>query len=126
MAPVFRRGFVVSVTLPCADFLRHAAGLFAAQPVTEVRLSDREPLWVDGGRGHGWWLDRPPGWVEDNTLPENLPAALWERLTGEVTGRWNHFPSETEAVADLSAACVAYGRALIDLPPLTAPHPEPA
>jgi uncharacterized protein (TIGR02996 family) len=38
--PRFRRGFVESLTLPSAAWLRHADGLTAAVPITSVALTD--------------------------------------------------------------------------------------
>lgn len=38
----FRRGFIESITLPARDLIRHANAIFAAQPVTEVRLGGAE------------------------------------------------------------------------------------
>lgn len=37
----FARGFVDEVRLPCSAFMTHAAALFAAHPITAVRLVDK-------------------------------------------------------------------------------------
>jgi uncharacterized protein (TIGR02996 family) len=87
-----------------------AAALFAAAPVTEVRLSDREPYQAEGAF---WWslAARPE-------MSSYLPNELLELLPGGKTG---NFSSSNAAHAALSAACVAVGRARAKLPALARP-----
>lgn len=113
----FRRGFVASIALPTAGFLVHAAALFAAAPVDDVRLTDKRP-WNSGNHRWGWTTEG-----DDLRFGEFwvLPRPLID-LMGTMPGfspyrRW--FKSESEAYAVLSAACVRYGRQQADLPPLT-------
>ncbi len=123
----FMRGFVESIKLPTNSFLRHAAAIFAAQPVTSVRLTDREHYqdlsdyesdypwcWSHANRALGQTYDSSPHW---------LPPELFLRLPG---GEFitKCFGTESQARTALSAACVSYGRRLAGLPPLE-PNSEP-
>jgi uncharacterized protein (TIGR02996 family) len=85
-----RRGFVHAITCTAADFLAHAAGIFAAQPVQSVEITDM-PIFKSGGNDTYYvgGLGR-------------FPQEYWSRL------EW--LPSPEAARAALSAACVAYGR----------------
>lgn len=121
----FTRGFVSRVTLTQADFLRHAGGIFAAHPVTAVTLSDREPDVRAGMRGiNDDWFDWFPPGTEDRYARARLSEDLWWALlrTRGVVREPYCLGHETRdlALAALSAACVAYGRELAGLPPLTA------
>jgi uncharacterized protein (TIGR02996 family) len=132
----FRRGFVESVTLTAADFLRHAEALFRAQPITRVTLSDRDA----GGAYHDGagiaFVRRQPSDTRDS--PDTLPDVLFDRLVspesanfvslhvGDSVG-WielKYFPDAADARDALSDSCVAHGRELAGLPPLPAPSPE--
>ncbi len=116
----FRRGFVESIRLTQADFLKHAGAIFHSQPVTEVVLSDREPTrrtlaempereewaWalvnrnaatVTAGARGNFFIDERIG----EYLPDNTPTwATYFRL----------FPSMEAAIKALSIACVKYAR----------------
>jgi uncharacterized protein (TIGR02996 family) len=127
-----RRGFVASVALPTAAFLELAAALFAAHPITEVRLVDRKPASGYprslGGDplhdGRPFWLPHQYG---DRGPPERhwLPRCLILRGGRERERvrfsdiRARYYDSTDEAEQDLSVACVAYGRQLADIPALT-------
>jgi uncharacterized protein (TIGR02996 family) len=109
-----------------------AAALFAAHPVTEVRLVDRKPASGYprslGGDplhdGRPFWLPHQYG---DRGPPERhwLPRCLIlrggrEGERGQFTDvRARYYDSTDEAEQDLSVACVAYGRQLAGLPALT-------
>ncbi len=123
----FMRGFVESIKLPTNSFLRHAAAIFAAQPVTSVRLTDREPRNGSSHATGGFGLR----WVHWNRIPEGdeihplyrgeehwLPAQIYDLI--EVPGPefQKRFDTAKQAHAALSAACVSYGRQLAGLPPL--------
>jgi uncharacterized protein (TIGR02996 family) len=97
---VFRRGFVHAITCTAADFLAHAAAIFAAQPVQSVELSDvTTPRPVDGERARHFFLEK------------DMPSPIFRLLrTQDCFGGWKRFPSREAARAALSAACVAYGR----------------
>jgi uncharacterized protein (TIGR02996 family) len=84
-----------------------AAALFAAAPVTEVRLGDREPYQAEGAF---WWslAARPE-------MSSYLPNELLELLPGGKTG---NFSSSNAAHAAVSAAAVALGRDRAELPAL--------
>ena len=113
----FSRGFASRVELPCAVFLKHAAALFSAHPITEVVLTDKEPL-SDGGVGT--YFGRAPGppqnwyWLAGgsrSSLAWELPPELWHPTE-------NAFASGDAADEWLSRRCVAYGRKLAGLEPL--------
>lgn len=136
----FRRGFVERITLPMADYFKHAAELFGAHPIVEVRLSDRHA--AAGRHGwHGWaaipsiagrsyWvflkdMDRPV--QEDHWLPldfrDSVIAAGGEPLSEHESGGLNvvSFSTSDAAESALSRAAVAYGRAVAGLSILTYP-----
>lgn len=103
-----RRGFIESVRFSTADFLAHAADLFAAHPIMAVRLTDRRPS--SGFAGDGQW-----GWWESDNWPnidEDIPTEIAEAFADKAghTG-WFWYPTREAAHAALSSACVAYGRA---------------
>jgi hypothetical protein len=103
-----RRGFVESVEFTTADFLAHAARLFAAHPITRVTLTDRRP--DDLGYGWGWWLDTG----EHDEVPE-----VAECFQADPEGMRLVYPTEADALKALSLACVHYGRQLAGLPEYT-------
>jgi uncharacterized protein (TIGR02996 family) len=126
----YRRGFVSEITLDCHDFMEHAAALFAAAPITEVRLSDREPGDytgdVDGtyARPFSWW-------AYPHTYSPSYVGKVWEFLTGRID-RGNpsakDYKTRADALADLSRACVTHGRlvaAAPPRPPAVEPPPRP-
>ena len=101
------RGFVERVASFTDVFLDLAGGLFARQPVTHVRLLDREPYAMD--RRRSIWL--PPS-VRDDL--GRIPPGLWPYLfsaSEEPCDIGMGFWTEVEAAAHLSWACVRYGRA---------------
>jgi uncharacterized protein (TIGR02996 family) len=123
----FRRGFAESVTLRTQSFFDLAPALFRASPIVEVKLDDRRPSPL--GRGvktaRVRWRAPGPDWHRGN---DRLPATLWERLAGgEVGDRGTrayrgatHGQSRRLAIADLSQACVRFGRRAAGLPDLPA------
>jgi uncharacterized protein (TIGR02996 family) len=92
-----------------------AAALFAAQPVTEVRLTDREPWHSHKGSYHWYDTARPYSGVHQES---DLPTELWELLDEAlfVNNKWQErmkvYPTADAARAALSAAAVRYGRTL--------------
>jgi len=116
----YRCGFVESIGLSLAQFLAHAADLFGRQPITAVRPIDVRPFHAGSGRW-GWSIDEADGgydvpWVLPPELfgylpPPDPPFASYSPLR-----RW--YTSEDRAWEAVSVACVGYGRALNDLPPL--------
>jgi uncharacterized protein (TIGR02996 family) len=109
-----RRGFAAEIRCPTADFLIHAAALFAAHPVVRVTLTDREP--VDLGYGWGWHRGDPAA------APDYIPDELWHENGGELDDtRWVRANPE-DCRRALNLRCVAYGRTLAGLP-LRAPEP---
>jgi uncharacterized protein (TIGR02996 family) len=122
-----RRGFVESITLPLAAFQGHAAALFAAQPITAVRLSDREPI-HDGATYGFCWINHAVALSGSSELAR-IPRELFEGLPppeGEAEEVWRgecymvawKYSSAHAAHAALSAACVRHARNLCGLPPL--------
>jgi uncharacterized protein (TIGR02996 family) len=111
----WRRGFLRTLVLPSRAFLDRARLLFAAHPVTEVRLSDREPF-DHAPRGKWRWQS---GYVPfEPARPDMIPMDLFRLLPRY--GRDSHvycwYDSEAGAHADLSAAAVRFGRTLNRLP----------
>jgi uncharacterized protein (TIGR02996 family) len=83
---VFRRGFVAAITCTAADFIAHAGGIFAAQPVREVTLTTmpelRETTWI--GTRFYYLPDRPhrmQGGSIYRMVCELLLAAEWPGVT---------------------------------------------
>lgn len=115
----FSRGFVSHVTLTRAEFMEHAAEIFARHPITSVRLSDCEP-WNRHGEGQcGWWHP------DTSATPDGIPTPIHNRLTGyestvaiTAVDLWRWYPTAEAAHAALSRACVDYGRDLVGLPPI--------
>lgn len=110
----WQRGFVFKVSCSTPDFLRHAETLFSSQPITEVELTDKDPL-GPGGSFHepGWGFgqeegDDVPRW----RLPECLMTHLRPRPPRCI------YVTREKGLAALSNACVSYGRDLAGLPPL--------
>jgi uncharacterized protein (TIGR02996 family) len=113
-----------------------AAALFRAAPVTEVRLSDREPDSIGNGR-LAWWYTDPdwhrPGLHQHHWLPVELRPHLTGRICEPVDEPrpgvcgfdYGDSFEGTDGVglarADCSAACVAAGRARANLPALARP-----
>lgn len=100
-----------------------AADLFRSQPITAVRLSDREP-WGAAGEQFAWYSpSRIPADADFPLYPaSDLPHDLWALIAGgdeefELHAKW--FPSHDDAVAALSTALVAHGRHAAGLPVLT-------
>lgn len=124
--PEWHRGFIRRVHMPTDAFLARAAALFAAHPITAVRLTDRAPVRYTR---HWSWNVQGARW--DFLGGSNrLPRELFARLKGQRGPRsamdpdqWRDYFSEAEALEALSRACVAHGRHLAGLPLLAA---EPA
>jgi hypothetical protein len=111
-------GFIHRVELPAAAFLAHAADLFAAHPVTTIRLTDRHPELCPDGAGVRW-VERPAG--------RSAPLRGRHRRAGPGPDLPPEFfaaglprtPFATVALADagLAAARVLHGRRLAGLDP---------
>lgn len=118
----FTRGFVSSVELSTAAFLDHAKAIFSAQPVVEVRLVDKEC--------HICWyfsVGDENGEAHPNWLPWILKGAPWKRAASrQATAREGayrvQFKENEDAHADLSDACVWWGRTQAGLPPVETAH----
>ena len=103
---LIRRGFVERFTLFTDVFLELAAALYKRQPVTQVRLVDRQP--VSTGRGYAW-----SHCTRGNRM-DAVPDELWPYLSNaEVVA--HIFATADGAEAALSWACVRYGRAAAGL-----------
>lgn len=106
-----RRGFVSEIALPCADFMAHAADIFAAHPVTSVKLTDKEPHQMNDEAFYWWQYPN-----DNNELVTELPKELHIGIRGG--GELNKtFTSLAGANNALSLVCVSYGRSLASLPP---------
>jgi uncharacterized protein (TIGR02996 family) len=130
---------MIPPAMPCPDCRGtgrtegQAAALFAAAPVTEVRLSDREPLRIFDGWGFSRGSDgtRRPEMTRHVIPPEVFdliptardhldehPDAGWIRSRNVVTDAPEEllFLTPDRAHAALSVACVAYGRSSVHPP----------
>lgn len=105
----FERGFVSHFECSCAAFMADgfAARLFSQQPVTSVRLTDKEP------REHNtrvpWWFAMEGERARIGLGEDEIPKELFERY---------YFMTRDHAQNWLSNRCVAYGREKAGLPAL--------
>jgi uncharacterized protein (TIGR02996 family) len=104
------RGFVSAVTCTQADFLAHAASIFAAHPVERVTITGTEPEQINQFPGTSQWTF----FVGDAAVEGGSRRHIAHRLWVHIKRSW--YPTRAAADAALSAACVAYGRALAGLP----------
>lgn len=120
------RGFVERISLPASSFLSCVReGMFGEQPVTAVRLTDKEPLSTSLG-----FIWGRPG---DTACGAVLPPAASANLPVEIAGDDEHwrahlagvFLTREKAMEALSDACIRYGRRAANLPPLTGPEGTP-
>lgn len=99
------RGFISSITLPCADFMRHAGAIFQSQPIGRVVLSDKRP--VRWNRWFAWYCGSQRPDLPNATIPEEIG----QHLDGqERHGPWDDYRTEQAALDALSVACVRWGR----------------
>lgn len=125
----FRRGFVAEITLPLDAFLRHAGALFSAAPIERVTLSDRRPHQPSFDPDRRWmWCMQP--FRDDG---DRLPDDLFTLLSGPTDeGMYpngasiRRYDTADLALADLSAACVRYGRSIAGLPAVPQESPQTA
>lgn len=115
----FRRGFVAEVHLPCHEFLKHAAALFAAYPITSVILDGCDPLdnEYDAPADRWFWIRAQPNEDPRRLIRWEVPYELC------ADARPHDFDSTDAAYEWLSQRCVAWGRAEAKLSPLTFPNP---
>lgn len=125
-----RRGLVECVILSCEQFMQGAAALFARQPVTEVTLWDKVPGRINVPKfcatpprfvaeGDEMVLQQPNtfttierfGWRSCGESSCSLPGALFTFLPDGPDGIKGVYATKEGARAELSAACVAWGRA---------------
>jgi uncharacterized protein (TIGR02996 family) len=129
---VARRGFVDEIELSCDSFLAHAATLFAAHPISRVRLADKRP---NSSIAAGWHA-----WTDPRTFvtaggPFTLPPELWDGIYMHVKGRPPaaspgfrphpgivYFTSVDDANQALSEVCLIHGWRAAGL---IAPSPAP-
>jgi uncharacterized protein (TIGR02996 family) len=106
--PVYLRGFIGEVRLPCKAWLRHGPALVRVAPLTRVRLSDRAPNPVDRERRrHYWWHgDLPAGVYRLMACDDAQPAAPRERPN------WKRYPGLAAAESAASDALLAWARAV--------------
>lgn len=94
----WRRGFIEHIRITTAEFMGHAAAIFAAHPVTSVTITDAR-VFPSGGNDT-YYL----GGLG------KFPSEYWRRLEGH--------PNPQAVVEAASACCVELGRSLAGLPPL--------
>ncbi len=117
------RGFVSAITLPTAAFITHAPAIFAAAPIERVTLSDKRP--EHQANWYGWYRISEHREEVVDEIPECIHDFLSDIYPGD--NFWRASASEADALDNLSAACVAYGRSqrskypTADFTPLFAP-----
>lgn len=103
----FRRGFIHLIVSPLALLLEHGPAICADNPVTSVRVTDREPM--NGNHDEEWiWFDddfhmHTPGDDADE-LPSEIVRTLDDRRLGAGTRRYRVHKSRSDAMESLSAA----------------------
>jgi len=113
-----------------------ARSIFEEHPVMRVMLTDKRPTSLGNDQGErgsdpwrgwfAWGTDQLviPG--QDGEFYGDLPDVVFAHLQGGRRIPTNpftvYYPNQDEAFADESAACVAYGRSLANLPPLPTTH----
>jgi uncharacterized protein (TIGR02996 family) len=107
----FRRGFLDWASFHSVSWLgngRRVAPLLAGGPVS---LWDLEP-WHAVGRGRWYWVRGDAPLAETPVERANVPPDLFDHLTGQRERReglnWAWYTSKPEAMADLSAAALAW------------------
>jgi uncharacterized protein (TIGR02996 family) len=121
-----KRGFVEEVRCSLEEFIGAAPALFAAQPVTDVVLTDRGAHWyiLDDEDPRIWFAADGGGTAAAGCAPALLPPELFGRLGGkpglvlfDPYQRTALFNSNRTAERALSLACVEYGRELAGVRP---------
>ncbi len=113
MRMLFRRGFVESVHVRCADWLRDGPAVVRAAPVTRVVLTEFRPTCGDGIAGAHWsTLDETPRADRSCVLPWELFRRLDGGKLSDYGGQMQarHYPAEAEAMDALSAAAIRWAR----------------
>lgn len=111
------RGFVQTVACSTAAFVLNAEALFAAHPLSGIKLIDRDCIiHNDGGPSWAWY----PLENHSNNARWLVPRPIWRRLAGFIPRKGPGSPvrylSAEAAHQALSDACVRYGRFLAGLP----------
>lgn len=96
-----------------------AAAVWGAHPVTRVVVGDREPSGIDRA-GVSWWRESAPrnpmsGVRESARVPDAVYEHLERSATAFTIGRCTYHAGRDAALAALSDAIVAHGRALAGL-----------
>lgn len=127
----FARGFVEALTLNSHDYLTHAGQLFVLNPLREVWLRDVSPAALGGQASHGWCdagqhqevVEQLREVGQRNELRQfaaaGLPTEIFALLRGGTQRNrggitWRVYSTMDKAIAALSAALVAHGRAKRD------------
>lgn len=113
----WERGFLGALGCMPNAFITHAPALFAAYPITEVRLLGRRPVREING-----WRWKPANQratvLHPLSGPARLPIPLYARLMHGPGHHTSWYATQEQAQAALSRACVDYGRWVAGLPPL--------
>lgn len=112
------RGFVESWECDLEAFLSHAGAVFSMHPITEVAMTDREPLLIPAVyRGQQVRAHDEYHWYGTVHTAGNQGGLPYAFFVAEPVSR-AVFRGEDDALRWLSRACVRYGRQLAGLPPL--------
>jgi uncharacterized protein (TIGR02996 family) len=116
----FRRGFLDGVGFHPVAWLADGRKVAPLAPAALIRLWDLEP-WHAAGRAQWCWVRGDAPLAETPVERANVPPDLFDHLTGQRERReglnWAWYTSKPEAMADLSAAALAWA---LQPSPLTA------
>jgi uncharacterized protein (TIGR02996 family) len=111
----FDRGMVKEVHLAPTAFMQSAEELFRSQPITSIRVREVGPTGPAFSDQFTWGWCNSSYW---NCHAWEIPNEIWYRLPKRKTNSTVVYDTEKEALDDLDAACVSYGRSLAGLPEL--------
>lgn len=130
---IMRRGFYESIHCYTNSLFDVLDEFFTTDPITSVTVADKSPRnWIVRDPPNPpincsrWWagLDTSPEILDLSLASDALPIKIFSKLRNQL-GHMSYpteamlYRTHAEAMEDLSQACVACGRELAGLPPLT-------
>lgn len=134
------RGFISTIDIPCAEFMKHAGELFSRHPITKVSLTDRSPDYYipdeydPPGVDETWgsWHRSDPSGSDLGLADSLLPVQLFDLVACDSIRQIDYpeygigtveavFANRDSATASLSHRSLYFGRNLARLPPLARP-----
>ena len=111
--PIWQRGFISSIALPCDAFLRYAADIIEAVPMLEeVRLSDVYIYPVDGEPNGRVYIRHLPKGATGYSTPLEIYDLVESQDVQPVKSRpaWKRFPIRMIAEKAISNAALSFAR----------------